>query len=180
MKHNDWNEGLRRLISKLGALKYPLAVLLLGLILLLIPKRQTPAETAAPAELPAQSEDSGEELTALESRLEEILSQVEGAGRVRVMLRYATSTRTVYQTDTTQEVRTGQDDRQTRTTLETVMTAGGSQGAPVAVQTYSPTFQGALIVSDGAGSPAVRLNLVNAVSSLTGLGADKITVIKMK
>ena len=153
MKHNDWNETLRRAGAKLGALKYPLAVLLLGLVLLLIPKRQTADAAEAPQAPAVPGETADEELTDLEARLEEILSQVEGAGRVRVMLRYASGVRTVYQTDTTQEIRTGQDDRQTRTTLETVMTSAGSQCAPVAVQSYSPTFQGALIVSDGAGSP---------------------------
>ena len=43
-----------------------------------------------------------------------------------------------------------------------------------------PQFQGALIVSEGADNAAVRWNIVSAVSSLTGLGTDKITVVKMK
>ena len=43
-----------------------------------------------------------------------------------------------------------------------------------------PQFQGALIVSEGADNAQVRWSIVCAVSALTGLGSDKITVVKMK
>ena len=39
---------------------------------------------------------------------------------------------------------------------------------------------GAVIVCDGANDPSVRLNVTNAVAAYTGLGSDKITVMKMK
>lgn len=179
MKKPDWSQALRHMGQRLGALKYPLLVLLLGLVLLALPKREAAPQqdTPLPGEAQGETDDT---LPALEARLEQILSEVAGAGRVRVMLRYAAGPQTVYQTDTTQEVRTEENGKQTKTTLETVVTSGGGQGTPVSVQTLCPTFQGALVVADGADSAAVKLDLVNAVSSLTGLGADKITVIKMK
>ena len=34
------------------------------------------------------------------------------------------------------------------------------------------------MVCDGGGNDAVRLQVVSAVSSLTGLGADRVTVVK--
>ena len=39
---------------------------------------------------------------------------------------------------------------------------------------------GALVVCDGADSASVRLAIIQAVSSLTGLGSNKIAVVKMK
>lgn len=39
---------------------------------------------------------------------------------------------------------------------------------------------GAVVVCQGADLAQVRLNVTNAVSSYTGLGCDKITVLKMK
>lgn len=39
---------------------------------------------------------------------------------------------------------------------------------------------GAVVVCDGADSAAVRLNVTNAVMAYTGLGSDKIWVMKMK
>jgi membrane peptidoglycan carboxypeptidase len=43
-----------------------------------------------------------------------------------------------------------------------------------------PRFTGALIVCEGAGNASVRLALTQAVASLTGLTADRITVVKGK
>lgn len=42
------------------------------------------------------------------------------------------------------------------------------------------SHSGAVILCDGANSAGVRLAVTNAVSSYTGLGCDKIQVIKMK
>ena len=38
---------------------------------------------------------------------------------------------------------------------------------------------GCVVVCEGADSPAVRLEVTNAVAAYTGLGSDKISVIKM-
>lgn len=40
--------------------------------------------------------------------------------------------------------------------------------------------EGAVVLCRGAEQSAVRLAVINAVSAYTGLGSDKITVIKMK
>ena len=113
--------------------------------------------------------------------MEAILSEIEGAGRVRVMLQYAAGEKSIFQTDSEQEIRTSGDGKETRTAVETVLSSRESgRDGPVVVQTVYPTYRGAVIVAEGADVGTVKLDLVNAVSSLTGLGADKITVIKMK
>lgn len=40
--------------------------------------------------------------------------------------------------------------------------------------------EGVVVVCEGAASPQVRLDVVNAVMSYSGLGSDRITVLKMK
>lgn len=42
------------------------------------------------------------------------------------------------------------------------------------------SHSGAVVLCDGAGNAAVRLAVTNAVASYTGLGCDKIQVMKMK
>ena len=42
------------------------------------------------------------------------------------------------------------------------------------------TFSGAVIVCSGAGTPGVRLRIVNAVSAFTGLGSNRIIVEELK
>lgn len=40
--------------------------------------------------------------------------------------------------------------------------------------------QGCVVVCEGADSPAVRLDVTSAVTAYTGLGSDRISVMKMK
>ena len=51
-------------------------------------------------------------------------------------------------------------------------------GGVVVTQEKYPQYRGALVVCDGGGSDAVRLQVVEAVSALTGLGSDRIAVVK--
>ena len=46
----------------------------------------------------------------------------------------------------------------------------------VPLYTLTPQFQGALVVCPGGGDPAVQLRLLEAVSALTGLGSDRISI----
>ena len=46
----------------------------------------------------------------------------------------------------------------------------------VEVAQQYPAFLGALVVSDGGGDPQVKLDLLQAVKALTGLGSDQISI----
>ena len=65
------------------------------------------------------------------------------------------------------------------TSTVVVSTGSGTEDAVVLQQVY-PQYQGVLVVCPGGGDPAVCLKLVDAVSALTGLGADKISICKSK
>lgn len=149
--------------------RYALLVLVLGAVLLMIPEENQ--ET--------QNEQSNEVQTAeiteteLEQKLERVLCQVEGAGRVKVILTIAQDAETVYQTDISESVEGDSDTK-------TVLADRGSAAEPISVTVFSPVYQGALVVAEGGDCASVRLDIMEAVASLTGLGTDKITVIKMK
>ena len=65
-----------------------------------------------------------------------------------------------------------------RTTV--VVSKGSGREEAVPLQQIYPQFQGALVVCPGGSDPEVRLKLVEAVSALTGLGSDKISICKGK
>ena len=161
--------NLKKLTGFLANYKYAILILLLGVALLLWPseKQAVPRQSAEPEPEP------------LEAQLEQMLSQVEGAGQVQVLLTPRTGTEYIYQTDQTKEEQVRGDETVTSSTTTTVTVSSDSGQQPLITQTIYQTYQGALVLSQGADLPAVRLDLVNAVSSLTGLSADKITVIKM-
>lgn len=155
-------EGLKTLWTKAQKFKYPLLVLLLGLIFLCVPKEQ---EEPATQEVPAETFLSA----SVEQQLEEILGQINGVGKVQVMLTLAAGEETVYQSD---ENSSGNS---------TVLYGTGSSREEALVrQTIPETYRGAVVVCQGADNAAVRLSVVQAVAALTGLGAYAICVIKMK
>jgi stage III sporulation protein AG len=162
----DWNT-LKEKMGRYGAkYKYVLIVVLSGILLMSIPSaRKEESETI----IPEQKAEVG-----LAEKLEEILARVDGVGNVRVLLTEADSARTVYQTD---EQRS--PDGSLR--VETVIVSDGSRGDNGLVSSVTPpTYLGALVVCQGADRPTVQLAVIQAVSNVTGISTDRITVVKMK
>ena len=145
--------------------RYVLLVVLAGLVLMALPEGKKPEpETAAP---------QAEAVPDLQTELEEILGKVQGAGKVRVLLTQREGAQTVYQTD--------EDSDGTDVRLDTVILNGSDRAQTGLVrQVNPPTYLGAVVVCQGADSAAVRLAIAQAVSSVTGLTTNKITVLKMK
>lgn len=160
----------QRIIALLGKYKYPILILLAGLILMLLPSTAEPQvpETAVES-LPAGAD--------LEERLEMILSRIDGAGEVSVLLTESRGRELLYQTDSQSQT----DPDRTSRTDDTVL-VDGSDGTETGLlrQTLEPQYRGAVIVCQGGDDPNVRLAVVNAVRCVTGLGADAISVLKMK
>ena len=176
-------ELLRNLPALLERYKYPALILLLGVFLVLWPsggkepETQSPPETTAAEAIPAEEDYCAQ----MERELSGMLSQMEGAGRVRVMLTLKTGPISQYQTDRSMTAsREGEKESQS-TQEQTVMIGRASAyDEPVVVSTAYPVFQGALIVAEGGADPGVRYQLSAAVAALLGLGADQITVVKMR
>ena len=170
MSGKEWGEKLR---LALGKCKYVLLVGLVGAVLLLLPTGEKTRQTA-PA---AASETDLFQVESMERRLETALSRVEGAGEVTVVLTLKDGPRQVL----AQDGSASEGDSQTTRETSTVMASKGSgTQEPVALQELGPCYRGALVVAPGAGDPQVRLALSEAVSALTGLGADKISICKGK
>lgn len=165
----------KKLLTGLKKYKYAVLVLALGIALLLLPfggEDEQPPQTAAQAEL------SDETYTAqMEQRLSDMLMQIDGAGYVKVMLTLKRGSRTDYQTDK----QSSKGDSQQSEEQKTVILSEGSAYDKAAVSSVEyPQFQGALIISEGADTAAVKLDLIQAVAAITGLSSDCITVVKMK
>lgn len=149
-----------------GRYRYVLLAILAGAVLLLMPgeKERTGKDSAPESEISF-------DLEAVESRLEHILSQIQGAGRVTVMLTMKEGSRQVLAKDTRIS-----DREQSSTAV--VVSAGSGQEQAVFLQSIYPKYQGALVVCDGGGDARIKLELLEAVRALTGLGTEKIAICK--
>lgn len=154
------------LTKRLGAYKYVLLVIAVGVALLLWPSGETKSETE-----PAVSGEENFSVEALEDQLEEILSRIDGAGQVSVMLTVKSGMERVLAENYT----IGERDETTETVV--ISTGSGKEEVVLLTQRY-PTFQGALVVCQGGEEPQVKLLITEAVAALTGLGSARISVCR--
>lgn len=155
-----------------------LIVLLAGVLLLasggLSGSRQD-GETAASAE--TESADEGFSLTAFEEDLNGKLAAIDGVGRVELMLSLDQSEESVYAVNTRQ---TNSDTSGGSFESDLTVVSDSAYGEkPVTVKRLLPVFRGAVVLCDGADNAQVRLAVTQAVSTVCGIGADKVTVLKM-
>lgn len=168
----DMKSILIKIIDLGKKYRYAVLVLVIGLILMSIPEFDTHTNTVQDKE----QQETAEEPT-LEIKLSQILSQVNGAGNVEVILTVAAGEEVVYQTDNDETNTADSSERNT----DTVMITDASRNQNGLVRQVIPAvYQGAIIVCEGADNPSVRLSIVDAVSKITGLGANRICVLKMK
>lgn len=177
MKWKDAFKDKEKILDFLKKNKLILLIGLVGLILLLIPigggdGNDTPVI--------AETETETFSVEAFERKLEDILSDVKGAGSVRVMLSLKNGTETVYATNDSTSLKTDGSETSQSTDRTVVMQSQGGVNAPVEEKRIYPRFSGAVVVCDGAGKASVELMIINAVASVTGLTTDKISVLPRK
>ena len=163
---------LQPALGRIGKYKYALIVLLAGVFLMLLPSRQERTTAAEPS-----AGASASEISEMQDALAKLLSKIDGAGRVEVLLSLEYGAESFYQSD---EKISASGDTESREQTIVLYQPDSAQRLPAVRRTRYPVYRGAVVVCEGAGSPSVELAIVQAVSRLTGLGSDKISVIKMK
>jgi stage III sporulation protein AG len=157
--------------------KLIIGALVLGLMLLIIPwGNLTKSKDRGFSVNAGESTGSVPEFSLRdeERRLETALSKIEGAGNVSVVLTLETGSERRLATDNDSSRDTDADgSTQVREKSETVTV---SNEAVTVIYVY-PRYRGALVIASGSSS-AVKLQITQAVSALTGLTTDRITVVK--
>ncbi|HHY12909.1 MAG TPA: hypothetical protein GX529_09810 [Firmicutes bacterium] len=126
----------------------------------------------------------------LAKQLEEVVSAVQGAGKVHVSIALERGPETVYVTNTTlsrnsQSESTSQGQtRQTITESETsqVVTGriSGSGDSLIPEKVIAPKISGCVVVAEGASDPRVKTNIYRAVQVLLDIPIYKIEVLPMQ
>ena len=166
----EWLNGKEKITEFMVKYKYVLLVLSIGIFIMMIPEKQAEPITQ-------QAEHQAADIPSLQESLETTLSKIKGAGKVEVLLTEYSGEEVEYQLD---ESASGPSDSKT-IKQETVILSNSSRDEIGLIRrVISPVYQGALVVCQGADSAVVRLSIIEAVSKLTGLSSNQISVLKMK
>ncbi|MCD7835358.1 MAG: stage III sporulation protein AG [Lachnospiraceae bacterium] len=147
------------------------------------------AQTAENAGLTGGTSEQEEYCAQLEARLEEILSGMDGVGKVRVMVTLASSEELVLEKDTpSSRSQTNETDSSGGTRIinqmendeETVYITEGSDSTPYVVKTLVPKVEGVVVVAEGSGSGSVNKDITDIAQALFGIEAHKVKVVKME
>lgn len=188
-----WKEKIDKLFKSDGSNKKKIENLSFFLIILVVTviainfiwkdESTEDANNDTSKKLASNSEEITYKEDDLESRLEDILSNINGVGKVKVLLTYneteelipvynktdkksitnevdsSGGTRLVEETDTSEEVVYQNDEIITQKTI-------------------SPKIEGAIITATGANNSEVKTNIIQAVEAATGLATHKIQVFE--
>jgi stage III sporulation protein AG len=157
-----------RIFQSVKKYKYAILVILAGIILMLLPKCQASGQTEKTDTLNTETFS----VEAQEKKISDALSKISGVGKVQVVLTLKSGTELHLAEDEQTE-----DGLESRSETVTINRGSGQQDIVVTKRVY-PTYQGALIVCEGADNAAVQLAITNSVSALTGLSTEKISVVR--
>ena len=160
-----------KLISYVKKYRYVALVALVGVVLMLLPSgEKEKGNTAEPVNV-----SESYSLSDTERRLEQLLGRIRGVGQVMLTLKSGSSLQLAENQSASLR---DSEDRQERDVV-TLNRGSGYEDVVVTEQTY-PVYQGAVVVCQGASDSGVHLAVIEAVSVLTGLGSDRITVVQWK
>ena len=119
----------------------------------------------------------------IEDKLKTILSKVDGAGEVDVVINYESSSELVPAMSEQSNISSNQSETTSSETKNenrdiATIKEGGDTSALI-IKEIQPVVRGVIIVAEGAGDIGVRLQLLEAVQTFLDVSAEKVEVLKM-
>lgn len=194
-KEEKEEQGNKKTTKKLSMDKL-LLILLAGiaLVILSIPNGEKKSEKTKeeikeePENIIAVTNDTYEKL--LEDRLMELLSNVEGVGKTKVMITIKSTGEKVilkerpYSKSTSSETDSegGKRDTEEITQSEVVVYIEGSDGSktPYVMKETEPQIEGIVVIAEGGDNIYIIKDIKEAVAALFDVPSHKIKVMKMK
>lgn len=161
--------------------------ILAGVLLLVIALPQKSETNQEQAETAVRNEEAKETDPAekMEQRLQKVLEQVEGIGKVQVMITLKSSgKKTVEKDESISEEKNGGEDEtgsEVKRTERTTVFSRDSDGAetPFVIEETAPEVEGVLVAAQGGENLKVAEDISDAAQVLFGVEAHKIKIMKL-
>ena len=113
----------------------------------------------------------------LEQRLESLLSQIDGAGKVKVMVSLDGSPELVYASDTDSKTTTNSNGTTvTSNSSSLILVSQSGKNDALILKENLPSVKGVIVVSSGASNIGVKMDILNSISTLLDISSDKIQI----
>ena len=115
-----------------------------------------------------------------EAKLTDLLSSIEGAGRVKVMVTLESSGEQIYLRDSSLSESSGENSGISSDEVNKyIIIDNGSGEGGIVAKVISPKIRGVAVVCDGADSAVVRRAVTETVTALLNLSSARVSVTKM-
>ena len=119
--------------------------------------------------------------SAIESKLKKVISNMEGAGDVSVMVTLASSLEIIYAESTNEKnnssVSGSTTTSSTNSSTETIIVKNNGDNSPLVVKEILPQIRGVVVVCEGAKDVKTKMKIVQAVKALLEIPSDNIQVM---
>ena len=126
--------------------------------------------------------------TDLEENLKQILSKMQGVGKIDVYISYSETSEVIamYNENSKKSITEESDDsggirkiEESDFQKDVIFEENSGEKIPVTQKVIEPKVEGAIITAEGAGNSDVKTNIIQAVEAVTGIPIHKIQVFKM-
>jgi len=188
MDRDDKANGLSALLRKWKIGRWQAIVLAAGLVgLLLLCITSLPKSASAEGIKNPAQESIRIDLTAYEQQLEErlcgIIGAIAGAGEARVMLTLECGSEPIYavqgKTDSKHSISDSGTEESLSANKEYVIIGSGAGEQGLVLKMMEPQVRGVAVICRGGDDIIVRQAIVEAVTAVLGVGANKVSVAKM-
>lgn len=162
------NKGINKLFAKY---KYFILVLVIGIIFIGFPS----TDTAVTNEFKETSNFNIEEF---EKKIELAISNIDGAGKTRVVLTLLSTEESIYATDIKSDI-TDVGNKKLEENI-TVISTGSYGEEPLLIKKIYPTFKGVGVICEGGDNSVTKLKITEFLTSVLGIGVKDISISKMK
>lgn len=159
--------NLSKLVTDKKSMYFIICILVVGVMLLM----------GSNGEIKNTSKAENTSAVNINRELEKILSKVEGAGRVKVLINYNQSGEKILAYDMESNINEKESGKENNSKSEVVY---DGNKMPVILKEYMPKVEGVIIVAQGGNAENVKKQLIAGTVALLGIDEHKIEVLKMK
>lgn len=115
----------------------------------------------------------------IEGRVEDIVSSIDGAGNVRVMITLAETTEYVYAQNQNGTKKSNKDSENSDSKNSFVIIEKDNNDSGLLLKTFEPKIRGVAVVCDGGDNPIVQQHIYSTVSAVLNVSTARISISKL-